>query len=282
MREHKQKLSAGLYIISTPIGNMGDITLRAIETLKNCDLLLCEDTRTSKNLLKAHGISLPLESYNDVNAGKKRDKIMAELAAGKIVGLVSDAGTPLISDPGYKLVREARDAGVDVFPIPGASAPIAALSASGLPSDGFLFFGFYEPKKLKQYQHHLAVKNAPSLIFFESAKRLTKTLAKLEELGDIEICVAREITKLFEEFKNGSAAELIEYYTEKPPKGEIVILVSKIGELEISDEDITLELAEALKDNKLKKASEIVAEKLGVPRKQVYELGLKIKNDNKS
>lgn len=278
MAEYKQKISQGLYIISTPIGNLADITIRALETIKACDLLLCEDTRVTAKLLQAHGISAKLESYNDVNAAKKRDKIISELQAGKIIALVSDAGTPLISDPGYKLVKEARDLAINCVPIPGASAPIAALSASGLPSDGFLFSGFFDAKKTKQYEHHLNIKNAPTLIFFESAKRLTKTLQKLSAFGDIEICVAREITKMFEEFKTGNAVELLEYYNNKPPKGEIVLLISKQSDAEIDDKKIITELKRALKDEKLKKASEIIAEKFGIPKKRVYELGLSLKN----
>ena len=272
MSQNKQVLSSGLYIISTPIGNMGDITLRAIDALKACDLILCEDTRVTKKLLNYHSISSKLESYNDVNASKKLDKILQELKSDKIIGLVSDAGTPLISDPGYKLVHEARTAEIDVFPIPGACSPIAALSASGLPSDSFLFFGFFQKNKLAEYQQHLNAKISPTLIFFESTRRLVSTLKELQKIQNIDVCVAREITKMFEEFKTGSCAELIEYYEESQPKGEAVVLVNKSKADTIEDTDIEAELAKILKTEKLKKASEIVAEKFGVSKKRVYEI----------
>lgn len=270
MAHNNQIKVSGLYIVSTPIGNMGDITMRALETLKNCDLLLCEDTRVTKKLLQYHSISAKTESYNDINAQSKRGKIIDALQAGQMIALVSDAGTPLISDPGFKLVRDVRDLGIRVFPIPGASSPIAALSACGLPSDSFTFSGFFDSKKIGQ--------EPATVIYFESAKRLVKTLHKLDEYyGDCEICVAREITKMFEEFKAGTAQELIEYYTEKPPKGEVVILVSNATDKEISDEEIALALEDILKTEKLKKASELIAGKYGISKKRVYEIGLKSK-----
>lgn len=270
MAHNNQIKVSGLHIVSTPIGNMGDITLRALETLKNCDLLLCEDTRVTKKLLNYHGINAKTESYNDINAQSKRAKIIEILKSGQMIALVSDAGTPLISDPGFKLVRDVRDAGISVFPIPGASSPIAALSACGLPTDSFVFHGFFDSKKLGQ--------EPATAIYFESAKRLLKTLQKLDEYyGDCEICVAREITKLFEDFQSGTAKELIEYYTEKPAKGEVVILVSNSIHREISDEEIANELEKILKNEKLKKAAELIAGKYGISKKRVYEIGLKHK-----
>lgn len=263
----------GLYVVATPIGNLDDITLRALKVLKNADLLLCEDTRVSKKLLNHYGISQKLESYNDHNGDAKIPKILEMLKNGDMVAIISDAGTPLISDPGYRIVHECYANNIRVFPIPGASSVIAALSAAGVPTDSFTFCGFFEAKKLSDFANASKV-----LVFFESAKRLAKTFAKISEiLGETtQITVARELTKLFEEFKKGSAAELAEHYSQNPTKGEVVFIIEQI-EHEIDEKVIIKALKEELKHSKLKDASNIIAEKFKLSKKAVYEIGLEIK-----
>jgi len=264
---------AGLYIIATPIGNLGDISLRALSALNSADLILCEDTRTTKNLLGKYGISGKLDSYNDVNGGKKRPAILEKLQQGQMIALVSDAGTPLISDPGYKLVSEAANLGIKIIPLPGASALIAALSCSGLPTDNFTFMGFYNKKKLKKSA------NSDILIFYESAKRLVKTLEELQtKFGDCNSCIAREITKIYEEFRRGKLSENIEYYKNHPPKGEIVIIIEAENIESASDEDIEKMLIKKLQTQKLGQASEEIATELNISKKKVYQIGLKLKN----
>lgn len=263
----------GLYVVATPIGNLDDITLRALKVLKNADLLLCEDTRVSKKLLNHYGISQKLESYNDHNGDAKIPKILEMLKNGDMVAIISDAGTPLISDPGYRIVHECYANNIRVFPIPGASSVIAALSAAGVPTDSFTFCGFFEAKKLSDFANASKV-----LVFFESAKRLAKTFAKISEiLGETtQITLARELTKLFEEFKKGSAAELAEHYSQNPTKGEVVFIIEQI-EHEIDEKVIIKALKEELKHSKLKDASNIIAEKFKLSKKAVYEIGLEIK-----
>lgn len=264
----------GLYIVSTPIGNLGDMTFRAVNVLKSADLVLCEDTRETAKLLTAYGIKAKTESYNDHNGGEKRPAILQDLANGQMIALVSDAGTPLVSDPGYKLVKEALEKGIKVHPIPGASAVSAALTMSGMPSDNFSFCGFAESKKFSDYGRWNS-----TLIFFESAKRLVKTLEKMQsEFDNRSVSVCREITKMFEEVKFGTFGEVIKYYTDNPPKGEIVILLSPPDKSERDVSEITAELQKLLQTTKLKEASEILGEKYKINKKKIYELGLKLKN----
>ena len=264
-----------LYIIATPIGNLGDITLRALEALKTADILFCEDTRVTKKLLTRFNISAKLESLNDHSESAKADMIIDLIKNGNSVGLVSDAGTPLISDPGYKLVNKAVEAGVKIIPLPGASSLLAALVVSGMPTDIFTFCGFFDAKKLNDISQ---IKS--TLIFFESPNRLAKTLEIMaQKLPNRTGFVAREITKMFEEKKYGSFAILQKYYEEHPPKGEAVIVVSP--EAESTEEvDYTTELKQLLEKFKLKEASEIIAEKYNLNKKKVYEEGLRIKQGN--
>jgi 16S rRNA (cytidine1402-2'-O)-methyltransferase len=263
----------GLYVVATPIGNMDDITLRALKVLKNSDLLLCEDTRVTKNLLNRYAITQKLESYNDHNAAAKIPKILQMLQGGASIAIVSDAGTPLISDPGYRLVHECYANKIRVFPIPGASSVLAALCAAGVPTDSFTFCGFFEAKKLSDFANASKV-----LVFFESAKRLAKTMAKIADiLGEqTQITVARELTKMFEEFKKGSATELAEHYAKNPTKGEVVFIIEQT-EIEIDEAQIIEALKAELKHSKLKDASNIIAEKFKLSKKAVYEIGLEIK-----
>lgn len=223
-----------LYIVATPIGNMQDITLRALETLRQSNLIVCEDTRVTGGLLHRHDIKKPMRALNEFNEETVLYEIISQLENGAIVSLVSDSGTPLISDPGFLLVRQARKKSIPVTPIPGASAVTVALSASGLPSDSFLFLGFLSKnlsKKKRLLTHIHASYNkdySPTLILYESPHRITSTLAVLcEVFGDQKITIARELTKIHEEFKTGLLSELIAEYTQKSPKGELTLLISQ-------------------------------------------------------
>ena len=262
-----------LYVVATPIGNLEDITFRALKVLANVDLLLCEDTRVTKKLLNHYAISQKLESYNDHNGDTKIAKIIEMLHGGASVAIASDAGTPLISDPGYRLVHECHNAGIKVIPIIGASAVMAALCAAGVPTDSFTFHGFWDAKKIAEYKT-----GAKVLVFFESAKRLSKTFTKIaHEFGDdTKITVARELTKLYEEFRKGGARELAIYYEENPTKGEVVFIMQR-DEAVIGEDEVIAALKAELKNSKLKDASAIVAQKFNLSKKDVYELGLKLK-----
>lgn len=222
-------LEAALYLVATPIGNLADITLRALETLASADLVACEDTRVSRVLLERYGIRRRTTAYHEHNAAEAGPKLIAALEQGQSVALISDAGTPLVSDPGYRLVGEAIERGIRVVPIPGPSAPLAALTASGLPSDTFLFAGFL-PAKTGQRQTRLEeLKGIPAtLIFFESPRRLAETLNAMTEVlgGTRQAAIGRELTKTFEEMRPGTLAELAMHYAAADtPKGEIVICV---------------------------------------------------------
>jgi 16S rRNA (cytidine1402-2'-O)-methyltransferase len=266
---------AGLFIVSTPIGNLSDMTYRAVNVLKDADLLLCEDTRVTRKLLSHYAIAVKCESYNDHNGDEKRPGILKMLHDGMMVALVSDAGTPLVSDPGYKLVKSALSEGIKVHPIPGASAIMAALVMSGMPSDVFTFCGFAQDKKFKNFRTLDS-----TLIYFESAKRLVKTLAAMQEtFGNRSVSICREVTKLFEEVKSGSFEEVMDYYTTHPPKGEIVILLSAADKAEESPENYRDELEKLLETTKLKDASEIIGEKYNINKKKIYELGLALKTN---
>ncbi|MBR2689472.1 MAG: 16S rRNA (cytidine(1402)-2'-O)-methyltransferase [Aquamicrobium sp.] len=222
-------LETALYLVATPIGNLADITLRALETLASADLVACEDTRVSRVLLERYGIRRRTTAYHEHNAAEAGPKLIAALEQGQSVALISDAGTPLVSDPGYRLVGEAIERGIRVVPIPGPSAPLAALTASGLPSDTFLFAGFL-PAKTGQRQTRLEeLKAVPAtLIFFESPRRLAETLGAMAEVlgGTRQAAIGRELTKTFEEMRPGTLAELAAHYAAADtPKGEIVICV---------------------------------------------------------
>ncbi len=269
----------GLYIVATPIGNLGDITLRALEVLKNVDLIACEDTRVTAKLLSHYGIKKPTISYNDHNAADRRPEIFDTIENGGRVALVSDAGTPLISDPGYKLVREAAAEGIHITTLPGASSLLSALCLAALPTDRFLFAGFLSPKEeaCKKELSSLA-RIDTTLVFFESAKRLQKTLSWMNEtLGDRDAAVARELTKLHEECKRGRLQTLATYYAkEGEPKGEVVIVVAPPAAVEASQEDIESKLQLLLKTHSVKEAASIVAEETGTARKEVYSKALDI------
>lgn len=273
-------LPAGLYVTGTPIGNARDITLRALDTLKSVDVIAAEDTRVTAKLLAIHGIRKPLIAYNDHSTDGVRDKILQRIAGGERVAQVSDAGMPLISDPGYKLVEAALKADIPVDVIPGVSASLTALALSGMPSDRFMFIGFL-PAKAGEKQSALAELKAirASLIFYEAPGRLADTLSLMADvLGDRPAAVARELTKMFQEVRRGSLAELSAAYRENPPKGEICILVGPPAEAEADWSKVEAALKTALPFMPLKAASEMVAGLTGLSKRDIYARGQKIKD----
>lgn len=270
-------LPAGLYIVATPIGNLGDVTLRAIETLSRCDAIACEDTRVTGKLLKHLGISKPLWRYDEHTEAKSTDAVVSSLGS-KAVALVSDAGTPLVSDPGYRLARAARDAGLMVTTIPGACAAIAGLTLSGLPSDRFLFAGFLPVKD--KARRDMLEELAPidtSLVFYETGPRLMKSLVAIDELlPGREIAVAREITKLHEECRRGMGAGLMAHFDAHPPKGEIVLMVGPPPDDGPAGDPDEL-LREALETMKASQAAAHVAKLTGMDRKALYARAMELK-----
>lgn len=273
-------LEPGLYVAATPIGNLKDVTGRVVETLKEADLILCEDTRQTAKLCAAYGIATRRAPYHDHNADRVRPGILEKLRAGAAIALVSDAGTPLISDPGYKLIRAARDAGVRVFPLPGPSAVIAALSASGAPTDRFLFAGFPPPRASAraEFLTDLARIGA-TLVFYETAPRLAGSLiAMAETLGDRRAVVARELTKLHEDIREARLSELAAHYSQTPPKGEIVVIVHPPEEKSVGEDELDAFLEKALGAMTVRDAVAAAAETLGVPRREAYERALRLRS----
>lgn len=274
-------LSSGLYLVATPIGNLRDMTLRAMDALASVDFVLCEDTRVTGKLLKAYGISKKMVSYNDHSASKKRSFVLEELSNGGRIALVSDAGMPLISDPGYKLVRDCLDLGIFVTSLPGANAPLAALQLSGLPSDKFSFLGFVPPKSEARKKIMRQWADVPgSLIIFESGPRLIDSLKDMLTVwGDRPAAVVRELTKLYEESRRGSLSELASFYeSEGRPKGEIVVVVGAAAVRDYSEDDLKELLNRALETMGMKEASAFVSDETGKSKKILYELALSMKN----
>ncbi len=274
-----ENLKSGLYLVATPIGNLRDITLRALDILHSCDVILCEDTRTSKKLLQSYSINKKIVSYHDHSDESRRQKIIKELKQGKSLALISDAGMPLISDPGYKLVRECIKEGIYITSIPGANSPLMALQLSGLPNDKFCFLGFL-PTKNSQIEKLLLEwkdKQVP-LILFESPRRLQKSLSIISEIyGECEIAIAREMTKLFEEVRRSTPQELLKYYQENgSPKGEIVLVIKPPEPKIYSDDDLLPMIKEALKTMKTGDAATMIAKKTGAQRKKIYDLAVKV------
>jgi 16S rRNA (cytidine1402-2'-O)-methyltransferase len=266
-------LAPGLYVVATPIGNLRDITLRALDVLNAADLVLAEDTRVAGKLLNAYGLSAKLERYDEHAAERSGPKALAALAEGKRVALISDAGTPLVSDPGYRIVREAAAQGHPVFPIPGPSALLAGLSAAGLPTDRFLFAGFPPPKSAarKTFLEELAPIRA-TLVFFEGGSRLAASLADMAAVfGDREAVVCRELTKLYETLYRGPLSVLAADPKLDAPKGEIVILVGPGAEAEATAGDIDTALTDALTRLRPAEAAAEVAKALGLSRRDVYQ-----------
>ena len=280
-------LKAGLYLVATPIGNLRDITLRAMDTLAAADIVACEDTRVSGKLFQAldikRGLKPKLMAYHDHNADEKRPYILSQIAAGKSVALISDAGMPLISDPGYKLVRDCLAAGVYVTSLPGANAPLMALQLSGLPSDHFSFLGFL-PSKTKARRDVLETwKTVPStLIVFESAARLEDScIDMLAVLGNRPMTLTRELTKKFEDIWPSTIAEILaRIQTDGPPKGEIVLVIGRGEDTENASVDLDTLLVSALQHTSLKEAVSDIVAATGLPKKQVYARALELKNQD--
>ena len=273
-------LEPGLYVVATPIGNLRDITLRALDVLSGCDLLLAEDTRVTGKLLAAYGLSKTMLRYDEHAAERARPKIMAALEAGQSVAQVSDAGTPLVSDPGFRLVKEVIAAGHRVFPIPGPSAALAALTLAGLPTDRFLFAGFPPPKSGARRTFLAEVANVPAtLIFYESGPRLRASLTDMAAVfGDREAAVARELTKLFETTVRGPLSALAEDSRLDNPKGEIVILVGPGEQQASTAEDADSALTEALTRLPPGEAASEVARALGLNRRDLYRRAMALKD----
>ena len=274
--------SGTLYIVATPIGNLEDITYRAVRILGEVDLIAAEDTRHSRKLLSHFGIVKPLTSYFDHNQEFKGHYILEKLAAGVNVALISDAGTPCISDPGYQLVRDAVAAGVRVVPIPGPSAAVTALSGSGLPTSEFTFAGFLPNRQGKRLQRLAALKGEQGvLIFYESPNRLAASLADMGEiLGEREAVVARELTKIYEEFVRGTLSRLAAQFGETKVRGEVVVLVAPAAEpLAVAGPSLPSLLEKLLESGtmSLKDAVKRVALETGIPRGEVYEEALRIR-----
>ncbi len=271
-------LKPGLYIVATPIGNLGDITLRAAEVLRACDAVACEDTRVTGKLMKHIGASKPLWRYDDHASDNDRKRLLEALHA-RAVALVSDAGTPLISDPGYRLVRDARAAGIEVVTVPGPCAVVAGLTVSGLPNDRFMFAGFLPTKDKARADVLCELEAVPAtLIFYETAPRLSKSLAAIGQvLPGREIAVARELTKLHEECRTGSADDLIAHYDAHPPRGEIVLLVAPPTQRRPDPSNAEALLAEALETLKPSQAAGHVAKATGLDRKALYARALELR-----
>ncbi len=271
-----------LFVVSTPIGNLEDVTLRAVNVLKDCDVIACEDTRNTRKLLARYDIETPLTSYHEHNEVEKSPRLLERLKNGKDVALVSDAGTPSVSDPGWRLVNLSIENNIEIVPIPGPSAVLSALVVSGLPTDSFLFLGFLPKTVGKKKELLKDVKRYPyTLVFYESARRLSRTLSlMLEILGDRNICVAREMTKLYEEVIRGSVSEVISILSEKESiKGEVTIVLEGSRERrgEISTEEIKRTL-HTMKERgtALSDAVRAVSESSGASKNSVYRIALEI------
>jgi 16S rRNA (cytidine1402-2'-O)-methyltransferase len=275
-----ERIEPGLHIVATPIGNLGDVTLRALQTLAAADAVLAEDTRVSRQLLGHFAIDTQLIAYHEHNAAHARPRILSRLAEGQAIALISDAGTPLISDPGYKLVVECVAAGFHVRSLPGPSAVLTALTSAGLPTDRFFFEGFLPQKSVARRKRANALACVPAtLVFYEAPSRLAGTLADLAaELGPRRAAVARELTKLYEETRRGDLPELAAHYARaERPRGEIVIVVGPpLIAQAISGDSLDHEIQAALEGLSTKDAAAVVAARTGLPRREVYARALRL------
>lgn len=277
MNHAASKLAPGLYFVATPIGNARDITLRALDILASAEVLAAEDTRSLRRLMEIHGVPLgdrPLISYHDHNGDRARPRLMQALEAGQSVAYASEAGTPLIADPGYDLSKTAAEAGYAVTSAPGPSAVATALTIAGLPTDKFLFAGFLPNSKSARLSGLRALEAVPAtLVFYESPKRLGAMLADAAEVLGAErpAAVCRELTKKFEECVRGSLSELAERYGNVTPKGEIVVLIDRASSPNISETDVTTALTEALETMSVRDAAVFVSKMFGIPRRPVYQ-----------
>jgi 16S rRNA (cytidine1402-2'-O)-methyltransferase len=288
LKAEAEPIEPGLHVVATPIGNLRDISLRALGTLAAADAVIAEDTRVTKVLLAHYGISTPLVAYHEHNAAVVRPHLLARLASGAALALVSDAGTPLVSDPGFKLVSEAVAQGSPVTAVPGASAVLAALVVAGLPSDRFFFEGFLPQKQGARRARIAELAPVPgTLVFFESPRRLADMLADLAAiLGARQAAIARELTKHFETVRRGALPELADALaSEEPPKGEIVILVAPLTgneETGLDDAAIDAKLQEALRTLSVKDAASVVAAESGQKRRKVYARAIALAADEKA
>jgi 16S rRNA (cytidine1402-2'-O)-methyltransferase len=274
-------LAPGLYLVATPIGNLGDMSLRALAVLRRADVIACEDSRVTRKLLSAYGIATPLAPYHDHNAARARPGLIRRMRDGATVALVSDAGTPLVSDPGYKLVAAARDAGIAVTAVPGPSAAVTALVLSGLPCDAFFFAGFAPPRSAARRRALAALAAVPgSLVFYESAPRLPDFLADAADmLGNRAAAICRELTKLHEEVARDTLEALAaRYQADGPPRGEVVVVVAPPGadDAAVTEERLDAALGEALARHTLRDAVDAVAAETGLPRRRVYARALEL------
>lgn len=278
-------LAAGLYFVATPIGNARDITLRALDILASADVLVAEDTRTLRRLLNIHGVPLanrPLISYHDHSSAKVRGRLMEYISGDKSVAYASEAGTPLIADPGYHLSKDASEAGYLMTTAPGSSAVLSALTLAGLPTDSFLFDGFLPAQKTARRARLQNLSDIQStLVFYESPKRLAAMLRDARDtLGAERTAVyCRELTKKFEEVRRGSLNELCDHVADRSIKGEVVVLISCAEKLSINEEQLSLDLQKALNDMSLRDASEAVARAYGLPKRQIYQKALELEKE---
>ena len=279
LKAEAEPIRPGLHVVATPIGNLGDISFRALATLAAADAIVAEDTRVTKTLLAHYGIATPLVAYHEHNAAVMRPHLLARLAGGAALALVSDAGTPLISDPGFKLVSDALTQNIEVVSVPGASAVLAALVVAGLPTDRFFFEGFLPPKSAARRGRIAELSAIPgTLVFFESPRRVAETLSDLAAvLGSREAAIARELTKHFETVRRGLLPELAAIVAaEAPPKGEIVVLVGPPGAQPLVQEDVDARLGKALEGLSIKDAAAVVSAETGQPRRKVYARAIEL------
>ena len=276
------KLEPGLYLAATPLGSARDITLRALDILASADVLAAEDTRTARKLLDIHGVPLAgrrIIAYHDHSQAKDRQKLLQHVVEGKSVAYVSEAGTPLIADPGYQLVADARREGLPVLSAPGPAACIAALTVAGLPTDQFHFAGFLAPQQVarqKQLAELMALR--ATVVLYESAKRLAALLADIETTGGAArpVAVCRELTKKFEDVQSGPVESLRAFYAETPARGEIVVLIGAGQEAKVDKSDLEAALVHAMLNLRVKDAADAVAGAYGLPRRDIYQLALKL------
>jgi 16S rRNA (cytidine1402-2'-O)-methyltransferase len=279
-------LSPGLYVVATPIGNLQDVSFRALNVLAAADAILAEDTRVTKTLLAHYGITTPLVAYHEHSNDAVRERMVHRIREGQALALVSDAGTPLVSDPGFKLVQAAIEEGLPVTPIPGPSAVLTALVASGLPTDRFFFEGFLPPKSAARRTRLAELAPIPgTLMLFEGPHRLPEMLADAADvLGERQAVVARELTKMFETIRRGTLPELAAQFAEEgPPKGEIVVLIGEATkEMHAAEADAALDgrLEAALKNHSIKDAAALVAAELDLPKREVYARALELAKRN--
>ena len=280
---HESAIPPGLHLVATPIGNLADLSMRAMETLRAAELILCEDTRTSATLLTHYGIASPTMALHEHNEDGRIPGILARLHAGARVALISDAGTPLVSDPGYRLVRAALEEGLPVSGVPGPNAALLALTLSGLPPQPFLFLGFPPPREAARRAVFAGLRAAEraglsaTLIWHEAPHRLTEALADmLAAFGDRPAAVARELTKRFEEVRRASLSELALHYAITPPRGELILLLGPAAAEQADQEDLDGQLRRALSSHSVKDAAALVAAATGLPRRTVYSRALEL------